>query len=157
MKKKYAYFVTFSIIAISLFFFGCDTNNSNTTVIVSDNSSFSIDTFSIIPNEIDGCSCYFSNNKSDFEKGIYIYANDFAEISFLKINGTMTKFIQSDFKKIDSIKSIIKAKSANYDLIIEKTLGKSTGDESSQMSGTITIIDNKGKSRKVSFFGECGC
>ena len=41
-----------------------------------------VDPFSNFPPEIDGCSCYFSNDSTEFKKGQYIYMNDFAQTSF---------------------------------------------------------------------------
>ena len=68
--------------------------------------TITIETFSTFPPEIDGCSCCFSNNATEFKKGEYIYMNDFAQISFMKINGVQTKFTLTDFQNIDSLNII---------------------------------------------------
>jgi hypothetical protein len=83
-----------------------------------------IDTFSVIPPEIDGCSCYFSCNSKDFKKRAYIYMNDFAQTSFLEINGKLTKFTQTDFKIIDRNTTEAKAVSNDYELIVKVKKGK---------------------------------
>ncbi len=116
-----------------------------------------IDTFGVFPPEIDGCSCYFSNDSSEFEQRMYIYADNYAETSFLKINGVMTKFVRTDFKEINSTTNIIKAKSENYELIIQTIDGKQSGDETWLNTGTIKLTDMNGTSISRDFYGECGC
>ena len=140
----------------------CGQNNSNKSVaqtdnIVVDKQVITIDTFSTFPPEIDGCSCYFSNDSTELKKGEYIYVNDYAESSFLKINGVLTKFNQTEFKVIDSLNIIVKYKSDNYKLIIESKDGIQNGDETWIKTGTITLTDKKGKTVTKTFYGECGC
>lgn len=119
--------------------------------------NLTIDTFSTFPPEIDGCSCYFSNNSTEFKKDKYIYVNDFAQTSFLKINGVMTKFNQTFFTKVNKTTSIAKAKSNNYEISIEVIEGASNGDETSLITGTIKLKDRSGKTLTKTFYGECGC
>lgn len=116
-----------------------------------------IDTFSTFPDEIDGCSCYFSNDSTEFEQGKYIYMNDYAEISFMKINGILTKFTQTEFKEKDKISVVAKFISDKYDLTIEVKRGKQNGEETTLQSGTIKLNDKKGKTVTMTFYGECGC
>src|SRR6476469_6868269 len=63
-----------------------------------DQTNISIETFSDFPNEIDGCSCYFSNNESEFKQKKYIYVNNYANLSFMKVNGKMLRFSLSSEK-----------------------------------------------------------
>jgi hypothetical protein len=116
-----------------------------------------IDTFSTFPDEIDGCSCYFSNDSTEFEQGKYIYMNDYAEISFMKINGILTKFTQTEFKEKDKTTFVAKFISDKYNLTIEVKRGKQNGEETTLQSGTIKLIDKKGKTITTTFYGECGC
>lgn len=117
----------------------------------------SIDTFSTFPPEIDGCSCYFSSDSTAFEKRVYIYMNDYGTLSFLKINGVLTKFTQTDLKKMGEKKTIMKAKSDQYEMTLESIDGIQNGDETWLKSGTIKLTDKKGKTITKSFYGECGC
>jgi hypothetical protein len=116
-----------------------------------------IDTFSTFPDEIDGCSCYFSNDSTEFKQGKYIYMNNYAKISFMKINGMLTKFTQTEFKVKDKTTVIAKFISGKYDLIIEVKRGEQNGDETTLQSGTIKLSDKKGKTVTTTFYGECGC
>ncbi|MFP5042561.1 hypothetical protein [Parasediminibacterium sp. JCM 36343] len=116
-----------------------------------------IDVFSTFPPEIDGCSCCFSNNAKEFKKKQYMYLNDFAQISFLKINGVLTKFMQTSYRKMNKTTTIAKAKSKNYELAIEIKTTMPSGEEASLCTGIIIITDKKGNKVVKEFYGECGC
>ena len=122
MKLKNNSLPTFLTAVTLTFLFACGQRNSDksatqTTSIKPDELTLSIDTFSTFPPEIDGCSCYFSNDSTEFKKGEYIYMNDYAQTSFLKINGVLTKFTQTDFKEVDSLNVKAKYKSDHYEMI----------------------------------------
>jgi hypothetical protein len=117
----------------------------------------SMDTFCTFPPEIDGCACYFCNDSLEFEKRLYIYANDYAQTSFLKINGVMTKFVQIDFKELSTTTTIAKAISDQYEMTIECIDGIQSGDETWINTGTIKLTDKKGRTLTKIFYGECGC
>ena len=121
------------------------------------NLTLTIDTFSEFPPEIDGCSCYFSNNSGELASHKYIYANDFAQTSFMKINGVLTKFTQVSLKKIDNKNTIAKYKSSKFEITLEIKDGKKNGEETMLKTGTITLTDKQGNSIKKIFYGECGC
>lgn len=146
---------------LSIFFVGCKSNSPKSTKSNDKQREYkhtlSIETFSTFPPEIDGCSCYFSKDSIDFKNGIYIYVNDYDKITFLKINGVLTKFTQTNFQQINKSKSISKSKSDNYELTIEERNVKQNGDETSLIEGTIKLKDKNGKTISSSFFGECGC
>jgi len=142
--------------------FACGQNNPNKSVTQTDNLTtqnqvLTIDTFSTFPSEIDGCSCYFSNDSTEFKKGRYIYMNNYAQSSFLKINGVLTKFTQIDFKKIDPLNTVAKYTSDNYQMIIETKNGIQNGDETWLKKGIIKLTDKNGKTITKTFYGECGC
>lgn len=149
--------------AITLtFLFACEQGNFNKNITqadnaTTDNQALSIDTFSTFPPEIDGCSCYFSNDSTEFNKREYIYMNDFAQTSFLKINGVLTKFTQTDFNEVNKTTTVAKAKSDKYEMTIEVIDGKQSGYETSLKSGTIKLTDKNGKTITKTFYGECGC
>lgn len=83
--------------------------------------------------------------------------NDFAQTSFLKINGVLTKFTQTYFKTVDKTTTIAKAKSELYEITIELKEGKQSGEETSLKYGTIKLSDKNGKTVTKTFCGECGC
>ncbi len=155
MTIKNKFLPTFLSLVTLTLLFACGQNNADKNVAQTNN--IAIDTFSIFPAEIDGCSCYFSNDTTEFKKGKYIYMNDYAETSFLKINGVLIKFTQTDFKEIDSVNIIAKYKSDNYEITIESKDEMQNGDETWLKTGTITLTDKKGKTVTKTFYGECGC
>jgi hypothetical protein len=156
MKRKF----NFLILIITTCVFACGLkgkNVDNDSTGDKKNLTITIDTFSIIPSEIDGCSCYFSNNQYEFKNHYYIYVNDFAQISFIRINGILTKFTQTEFKKIDNSNTEAKAVSKDFQLLIKVKHGQQSGDETEIQSGTIKISDKKGNKIEKTFYGECGC
>lgn len=149
--------------AIALtFLFSCEQNNADknatqATDHAANEQAFTIDSFSDFPPEIDGCSCYFSSDSTEFNKLSYFYMNDYGQVSFLKINGVMTKFTQTEFKETSETQSITKAKNDKYEVTIEVSDTKKNGDETWLKTGTITLTSSDGKSIKKAFYGECGC
>ncbi len=83
--------------------------------------------------------------------------NDYDKITFLKINGVLTKFTQTNFQQINKSKSISKSKSDNYELTVEVKNIKQNGYETSLIEGTIKLKDKNGKIISIAFYGECGC
>lgn len=158
-NKRITILLTAIILTILI---SCELFRTNKNVTQKGNFSnetqaLTIDTFSTFPQEIDGCSCYFSNDSIEFKRGKYIYVNDFAQISFLKINGVLTKFIQTDFKEIDSFDFIAKYKSDNYNMTIESINENQNGDETWLKIGYIELTDKNGNKISKKFYGECGC
>lgn len=131
--------------------------DSTTKVKTEETAAITIDTFSTFPPEIDGCSCYFSADSAAFNQKSYLYVSDFDKISFVKINGVLTKFQQTETRKISETKSVVNARSDSYELTIEITEGKQSGDETSLKTGVLTIKDKTGKTFTKTFYGECGC
>ena len=162
MTFKHKFLSTLLMVVMLTSLFACQQNNPNKSVahtgdIKSEGQALTIDTFSSFPPEIDGCSCYFSNDSAEFINHEYIYMNDFAQTSFLKINGVLTKFTQTDYKEVSKTTTIVKAKSDKYEMTIEVIDGKQSGDETSLKSGTIKLTDKNGKTIIKTFYGECGC
>jgi hypothetical protein len=162
MTIRNKFLLTFLTVVTLTFLFACGQSNSNKSVslsenIKSDDQALTIDTFSTFPPEIDGCSCYFSNDSTEFKKGQYVYMNDYAQTSFLKINGVLTKFTQTDYKEIDSLNVKAKFKSDYYEMTIESKDGIRNGDETWLKTGTIKLKDKNGKTITKTFYGECGC
>lgn len=119
---------------------------------------FTVDTFSVFPPVIEGCSCYFSNNKIEFESKKYIYADDYVENAFVLINGIMTKFKFTEGKQLEEKHTISKRISMDkkYELIIDiKQISES--DETWQYQGTLTIKRMDGQKIIKTIYGECGC
>jgi hypothetical protein len=121
------------------------------------NKSMIMDTFLTIPDEIEGCSCYFSNDPSDFEARKYIYVNDFAQTAFVSINGEMIKFTQVELQQIDKDNTTARYKSTNYEMTIQVKDGGKISYETSIKTGLIKLTNKAGISITKKFYGACGC
>lgn len=158
---KFKSSLTISTILLA-FVFACGPGGANKNakqpgVAEAENYVLTVDTFSTFPAEIEGCSCYFSNDSTEFKQGEYIYMNDFGKISFLKINNVLVKFTQTGREEIDSLNVKETYKSDAYEMEIHiRHIGRN-GYETWLNTGTITLKDKQGNSVEKKFYGECGC
>ena len=116
---------------------------------------FNLTSFTELPSEIDGCACYFSNNEEDYKAGKFIYVNDFANISFISVNGILQKV---ELKETKGLPKFYLYSNPDFELkvIIEKK--EENGEEREWQKGTLILkskVENKEKS--FDFVGECLC
>ena len=109
------------------------------------------------PDAIEGCSCYSSGSKKEFENRNYIYLDDYQDLAFMKINGQLEKFslFQSDTlsSSVDSRKIWT---NENFEVIIEtRQIGQI--DETWQHKGKLILKSNDGEVIEQEIYGECGC
>ncbi|MBL8208673.1 MAG: hypothetical protein JNM09_30860 [Blastocatellia bacterium] len=128
------------------------TTPANTTPLA---AAISIETFTEFPPEIDGCSCYLSANKSDFDAQKYIYADNYQDTGFMKINGAMVKFEKVDEKEVSRDHWIKKFDSKEYAIVLDITKSGKVGPF--LQKGTISLTRKKGETIIKDFTGECGC
>jgi hypothetical protein len=115
-----------------------------------------IDTFTTFPPEVDGCACYFSTGKAEFKKHTYIYADDYRESCFIKVNGNWIKLTLTYFKEITDRHQIKIYHNTDLTLVLDITeVGQS--DETWQQQGTLTLTPKHGQKIKMDIYGECGC
>jgi hypothetical protein len=124
--------------------------------------TFSIDIFSEFPAEIDGCSCYFSKNETDFKaRKKYSYVDNYEKTAFVKIDGTLIKFVQTNSEMITEThyKNTYKSENTSqpYTLETDTERENQNGDETFLYTGTLKVTNQEGKSVSESFIGECGC
>mgnify|MGYP000902863125 CR=1 FL=1 len=107
------------------------------------------------PAEVDGCSCYFSKNKEDFENEKYIYIDDYGKTAYLKMDNKLHKIVMKndDFDPENFQKEI-----KNEDLSI-KISGKKVKEleEVMMFEGSMVLTLKNGKKSTVPIYGECGC
>ena len=87
--------------------------------------------------------CTFS--KCRIYRNFNIYINEYIQTSFLKINGVLTKFTQTDLNKLDHKTVFLKAKSTNFNLTIEVKDEIKNGDEKWLKSGEIILTNKNGQ------------
>jgi hypothetical protein len=117
----------------------------------------SIDSFTEFPSEIDSCACYFSKTLDEFNKGEYIYMDDYgSKNAFMKLDGEMTKLNVDYSTWEDSGNGAIGLSNETYAILLTfQEVSKL--DETFQKEGTLTIINNDLQEIAILFFGECGC
>ncbi|MCL2131807.1 MAG: hypothetical protein FWH36_05070 [Lentimicrobiaceae bacterium] len=146
-----------------LFFISCAGNNRQDDGVLSEQKleiihedtlfNICIDKFTVIPDEIDGCGCYFFISKEDEKSEQYIYVNNFAHLAFMMINGEMVEFELSEHNENNDIYLY---KHKNIKLKVEITKKEFDEYEISNVEGVITIETEK-NIKKQSFVGNCGC
>lgn len=121
----------------------------------------SLDDFKGFPEDIVGCSCYFSETDKKFKNDEFLFVADFDSIGFISVNKKTVKlklvsttrepntFGNSDHTDI--------YKSELYKVTVEIKYKDSNGYETWWNDGTLTVENKDGKKMSKKFVGECGC
>ena len=117
------------------------------------NNTLTLNTFTKIPDEIDGCGCYFYLSEKDEKKERYIFVNDFASVAFVSVKSKLQRF---ELKKHKEGSSEYLYSNGAYQLKVQITEKKTDGEESSRMKGIIILSKGKSVLHKA-FVGSCGC
>lgn len=132
-----------------------ETETSSTTL------NLSLDDFKGIPEEIDGCSCYFSETDQKFENQEYLFVANFDSTGFVSVDKKLVKLklISTErepntFGEDDHIDIY---NSEHYNVTVDIKYKKSSGDETWWNDGTVTIESKDGQKLTKNFVGECGC
>lgn len=114
------------------------------------------ETFSF-PKELNGCSCYFSKNKADFEAQKFVYADDFQNTAFVKLNGKDIKLNLTSGNGTEDETTVQKdAENADYKVSVK--LKRLDRDEELMIyEGEMTVVGAQGNTTTVPLYGECGC
>jgi len=146
------------IITLISIFVGCSEakEKGQKEEVVENVQEIAISSFESAPHEIDGCSCYFSLSKNDFEAGKFIYFDDFGEKAFVIINGQQEELSIKSFEADVEKMKIETWFNDSYTINIEM---KQDGqiDETWQYKGSLEIISKDNQSEIVDLVGECGC
>jgi hypothetical protein len=156
--KKISLFVT---CLLAIFLFACKQNSSTETpssTIVVDSvkkQPLHIDTFSTSP-EVDSCSCFFSTDSSAYQSQAYVCAYDLSTVAFMKLNGVMIKFAQTEYNGVGN-GSVTKFKSDLYELLLETRDTKEINAASTVQLGSIRVTNKEELTVIIPFYGQCGC
>ena len=135
--------------------------NSNTNIEETDNKNNKIQdqqdepikltffTLSSIPDSLYGCSCLFSESKSQYNKEQYLYFNDMGINCLISINNEILylKCIKEEIYENESYKVIIQ----NRNIL-------SSAGEGSELTAEIVVLDkNSGLKTTKRIYGICGC
>ena len=117
-------------------------------------NTLTLDTFGF-PAEVNGCSCYFSASKEDFDKEKYIYIDDYGNNAYVKTGGKLLKIEmkEGDFDPENFSKTI-----KNEEVTINIT-GKKVKEleEVMMFKGMMTVEMKNGDKTTTPIYGECGC
>ena len=117
-------------------------------------NQINLETFGF-PAEVNGCSCYFSKNKEDFDQEKYVYIDDYGNNAYLKIDGKTVKIKmkEGDFDP-DNFSKVIKNEEISVTIRGKKV---SEMEEVMMFEGTMTVENKKGEKTITPIYGECGC
>ena len=126
----------------------------DSAMVLASSNEINLETFGFPP-EVDGCSCYFSKNKEDFDEEKYVYIDDYGNSAYLKVAGKLVKIKmeEGDFDPDDFSKEI---KNEEFTISIK---GKKVNEleEVMMFQGTMTVENKKGEKTVTPIYGECGC
>ena len=82
----------------------------------------------------------------------YIMVNDFAQQTYLKINGKMELLLLKNYSE-----KKMEYSNDSYSATIEISSKKDTDNESYTLKGKISVKNAKGETVSFPFIGQCGC
>ncbi len=148
----------FFLLIVSILLVSCtgrvkkNSNKSNKYEIENLKSdSICLETFSELPDEIDGCACLFFLSENDKDANEYICVNNFANLAFMKLKG---RILSLELIKYED--NVYMYQGEEFILRIEVTGKVSAEYESSYIEGVI-IVSHKGNIKRVKFIGTCSC
>ena len=121
----------------------------------------SIDSFKNLPGEIEGCACYFSDGEDKLKENEYLFVSNYDSVAFMSIDKELVRLkMVSTTREPESFGDndhIDIYRNDKYKVSLDIKYKKSSGEETWQNSGTITIDSKDGQRIVKKFFGECGC
>jgi hypothetical protein len=121
---------------------------------------FTLDDYNGFPPEIEGCTCYFSENKEKFGKQQFLFTSNADGLGVVAINNKQVKLKQvsivRDKDPGSNNENISVYEAEGYKVTVRITGKTRSGDEVWTNTGTITV-EKDGKKIEKAFTGECGC
>lgn len=120
-------------------------------------TSIVLDYFPAIPDTIDGCGEYFSNQADEVKNDRYVFISNLSEFAMIRIKGKNI-FLQKNIKEskeIDEKTYVAVYEGEGYKAILKVRQTKGY-DEGGFYTGNLEIME-KGKSSVIAVHGETGC
>lgn len=121
---------------------------------------FTLDDYNGFPPEIEGCTCYFSENNEKFKKQQFLFTSNADGLGVVAINNKQVKLKQvsivRDKDPGSNNENISVYEADGYKVTVRITGKTRSGDEVWTNTGTITV-EKDGKKIEKPFTGECGC
>lgn len=140
------------LIVIGILLLSCNSKQTKSEKQI----NLDLESFSTLPESIDGCGELYSLDSIQFSKKEYVFASNLAEFAVIKLNGKDIHLqVESEGKneETDGFVSIFKSK--NYTVIV-RTRKIIEYDEGGIYEGTIEL--QQGDKKKIyAIYGESGC
>ncbi|MDB5156164.1 MAG: hypothetical protein JWR50_871 [Mucilaginibacter sp.] len=117
--------------------------------------SIRLNRFTQLPNDVQGCVCYFFLSKTDEIKKKYIMTEIFAQIAYVSINNKIQKFNLINFK--DKVFYTYSNSDKTYTLRVEFKNKIKKDAEDFNVVGVLIIYKGQKVIIKRDIVGECGC
>lgn len=118
-------------------------------------SAFSIEPFSNLPANVEGCACYFSSNEAAFKEGKFVYTDNANNVAFINLNGTLTQLNQkSNSLRPDKLVKLFA--NDQFEVKIDVLNVGQLGD-TIQYKGAMTLQPKQGAPVIQFVYGECRC
>ena len=147
------------LFAIALLLVSCnftdrtDKKNKNTN---DEENGVVLQTFTELPDAIDGCACLFAEDNRAFKKGEYLYADNMQTAGFVKVGDEMVQVRLDESDNNSDVEIVTTGK--NEDIKVKLDIRKSDQlDYQGSYFGTLEVKTKDGKKYKKTVFGECGC
>lgn len=108
------------------------------------------------PEEIQGCSCAFAANKEEYDKEIFIFADDYGAKALVKYKGETLEFPMEEGDFDPSHFDRVLKNEKGYTLKM-KAIKRNSDPETMVFEGEMTLLTPDGKSIFSTFYGECAC
>lgn len=145
--------------AIILLFYSCnftDRADKKTESMNKKDSDIILQTFTELPDAIDGCACLFAEDNKAFKNGEYLYADNMQTAGFVKIGDEMVQVTLDESDNSSDIRILTTGK--NEDIEVKLDIRKSDQlDYQGSYFGTLEVKTKDGRKYKKTVFGECGC
>jgi hypothetical protein len=126
---------------------------TNDSLQIHDPNSFQKFSF---PEEIQGCSCAFAANKEEYDKEIFIFADDYGAKALVKYKGETLEFPMEEGDFDPSHFDRVLKNEKGYTLKM-KAIKRNSDPETMVFEGEMTLLTPDGKSIFSTFYGECAC
>jgi hypothetical protein len=160
-------------------FWGCGQRTVNSESVMTDSVTATnkvtqapkpariLDNFTDVPEEIEGCSCYYSESEQMYRQSEYLFVAGFDSTAFVSIDNSKLrlKLVSTereplsfgDYDHVDVYTTDGYEITLDIKYLEEETDSTTEEDESWSTSGTITIQSEGGLKETIKFFGSCGC
>ncbi len=124
-------------------------------------SKLFINVIQSLPEEIEGCGCYFSSDSADNIDKKFIFVSNYDSTAFISINNRLTrlKLVKSgrDVSLFGDHDHLAIYESSQYKVTVDIKYLNSNGEETWLNQGTLFVENKSGQSILQKFVGECGC